>query len=264
MRNYLKPAVAAIAIVCTACISLQAADDTPPQTGQHAQKLEKQITITFDYLLTLPPDYNKDAKKLWPLILFLHGSGERGSDVEKVKVHGPPKIADKDPDSTVAKEFIVVSPQCPTGRGWKTDSLIVLLDDVASKYRVDPDRVYLTGLSMGGFGTWDLASNYPDRFAAIAPMCGGGQPEMARRLRNLPIWVFHGDADPAVPVKRSDDMVEALKKIGADVKYTRYPGIGHDCWTESYSNPDLYTWFLSHKRGEATQTKTDAAPPKAK
>jgi predicted peptidase len=249
MRNCWKPLVTAMVLSMTAAASLLAAD--APETGQHAQKLEKEVLVTLDYLLYLPPDYNKDAAKKWPLILFLHGSGERGSDVSKVKVHGPPKVVEKDPDSALSKEFIVVSPQCPAGRGWKTDTLITLLDDVQGKYHVDADRIYLTGLSMGGFGTWDLASNYPDRFAAIVPMCGGGQTEMARRLKNLPIWVFHGDADPAVPVKRSDDMVEALKKLGADVKYTKYPGVGHDCWTRSYANPDLYTWLLSHKRGDA-------------
>jgi predicted peptidase len=150
----------------------------------------------------------------------------------------------------------VVSPQCPEGRWWKVDDLATLLDEVEAKYRVDADRIYLTGLSMGGFGTWDLASNFPDRFAAIAPMCGGGQPEMARRLKYLPIWVFHGDADPSVPVKKSDDMVEALKKVGADVKFTKYPGVGHDCWTQSYANPELYTWFLSHTRSERPATPT--------
>jgi predicted peptidase len=248
MRNLWKTIAAVVAVAWSVSGAVRAADDVPAETGQHAQKLQKQVTITLDYLLYLPADYGKDAKKQWPLILFLHGSGERGTDVNKVKIHGPPKIVEKDPDSVLAKQFIVVSPQCPPGRGWKADELIVLLDDVQGKYHVDADRVYLTGLSMGGFGTWDLASNFPDRFAAIAPMCGGGQPEMARRLKHLPIWVFHGDADPAVPVKRSDDMVEALKKLDADVKYTRYPGIGHDCWTKSYDNPDLYAWFLSHTR----------------
>jgi predicted peptidase len=247
MLNYWKMIVATMALSWIAAGSLHADDVTTVETGQHAQKLEKQVTIKLDYLLYLPPQYEKDTKKTWPLILFLHGSGERGSDVNKVKVHGPPKIVESKPDSILAKEFIVVSPQCPAGRGWKADDLIVLLDDVEAKYRVNADKVYLTGLSMGGFGTWDLAANFPDRFAAIAPMCGGGQPEMARRLKHTPIWVFHGDADPAVPVKRSDDMVEALKKLDADVKYTRYPGVGHDCWSESYANPELYTWFLSHE-----------------
>lgn len=245
-----------------------AADETKVETGQHARTFEKQITLKLDYLLSLPPTYGQEAGKKWPVILFLHGSGERGSDVQAVKKHGPPAVVAKDPTGTVASEFIVISPQCPAGRWWKPDELIALVDDVSSRYGVDNDRVYLTGLSMGGFGTWDLASNYPDRFAAIAPMCGGGNTAMVRRLKKLPIWIFHGAADHTVPVERSDEMNAALKKIGADVQYTRYDGVDHDCWTRSYNNPDLYTWFLSHKRGDEAKPaapKTDEpAPPTAK
>ena len=245
--------------VLLACLSLSlaggataGASDAPQATttGQHPHVFDQTVHIKLDYLLSLPGDYNKDQSKKWPLMLFLHGSGERGSDVNKVKAHGPPKLVEAQPEGEPAKDFIVVSPQCPEGRWWKADELIALLDDVSAKYRVDADRVYLTGLSMGGFGTWDLASNFPQRFAAIAPMCGGGNTSMVRRLKKLPIWVFHGEIDHAVPVQRSDEMVEALKKEGADVKYTRYPGVDHDCWTRSYANPELYTWFLSHKRGD--------------
>jgi predicted peptidase len=269
MNRYWK-SLLAVGFSLSTAASLLAVDTKAPvkattQPGQHAQTMEKQVIVKLDYLLSIPTDYNKDTKKNYPLILFLHGSGERGSDVNAVKVHGPPKIIEKNPDSTLAKDFIVVSPQCPAGRGWKVDDLMTLLDDIEAKYRVDADRIYVTGLSMGGFGTWDLASNFPDRFAAIAPMCGGGQPEMARRLKYLPIWVFHGEADPAVPFKRSEDMVEALKKVGNDVKFTRYPGVGHDCWTASYANPELYTWFLSHTRSErpATPTKSGKSKPAA-
>lgn len=224
---------------------------TQPSRQQH-ETFEKQITLHLNYLLSLPPGYESSPDKKWPLILFLHGSGERGVKLDDVKKHGPPAIIDKDADSVLAREFVVVSPQCPSGHWWKTDELNYLLDDVMNKYHVDPDRVYLTGLSMGGFGTWDLAANYPDRFAAIVPMCGGGNLQMARRLKHLPIWVFHGDADPAVPVQRSDEMVSALKKLGADVTYTRYAGVGHDCWTRSYANPELYAWMLAHKRSDPT------------
>ncbi len=231
--------------------------ETPADAGQHAQKFEKQITVTLDYLLFLPEDYAKDADKKWPLILFLHGSGERGNDINKVKVHGIPKIVEDKKDFG----FITISPQCPDNGWWKANELELLLDDVVAKYHVDADRVYLTGLSMGGFGTWDLAIDAPKRFAAIAPMCGGGNPYMARRLKDIPIWVFHGDADKAVPVQKSDEMVDALKKAGADVKFTRYEGVGHDCWTQSYDNPELYTWFLSHKRGEKRATTNPATAP---
>jgi predicted peptidase len=249
-------ALASVSVLSLASFStVNAAPAAEPQVGQHAQKFEKAPNFKLDYLLYLPADYNKEADKKWPLMLFLHGSGERGMDVNKVKVHGPPKIVEAEPDSALAKQFIVVSPQCPEGRWWKTDELSALLDEVQAKYHVDVDRVYLTGLSMGGFGTWDLASKTPERFAAIVPMCGGGTPSSADRLKSIPIWVFHGDADKSVPVKRSEEMVAALKAVGADVKFTEYPGVGHDCWTQSYANPELYTWLLSHKRGEKPAAK---------
>lgn len=178
-----------------------------------------------------------------------------------MKKHGPPKIVESDPASPLATQFIVVSPQCPEGQWWKSDDLALLLDDVEAKYHVDLDRVYLTGLSMGGYGTWEMSLEFPDRFAAIAPMCGGGRPDRAKRLRNLPIWVFHGTADRAVPVARSEEMVAALAEVGADVKFTRYEGVGHDCWTQSYGNPELYTWFLEHKRGEKSLTKSATEKP---
>jgi predicted peptidase len=249
MRNFWKSLIACSLFSVVVALTLRADDTaTSPATGQHAQTFEKITKL--DYLLYLPPDYNKQADQKWPLILFLHGSGERGSDVTVVKKHGPPKIVENEPDSPLAKQFIVVSPQCPAEKHWNTDDLTALLDEISAKYRVDADRVYLTGLSMGGFGAWALAAETPKRFAAIAPMCGGGTPSTADRLKNLPIWVFHGEEDPAVPIKRSEEMVDALKALGADVKFTRYPGVGHDCWTQSYANPELYAWFLSHKRGE--------------
>ncbi|MEP0844662.1 MAG: prolyl oligopeptidase family serine peptidase [Phycisphaerae bacterium] len=230
-----------------------AAADEPsaPPVGQRAQVLEKQVTVRFDYLLYLPKDYNEDATKKWPMILFLHGAGERGRDVNRVKIHGPPKLIDKGREFP----FIIVSPQCPPDTWWEPFSLKVLLDEIEARYRVDPDRVYVTGLSMGGFGTWDLAARFPERFAAIAPICGGGNPVVAGRIRRLPAWVFHGEADPVVPFKRSQEMVDALKAVGGDVKFTSYPGVGHDSWTATYENPELYQWFLSHKRGDRPATR---------
>ena len=120
---------------------------------------------------------------------------------------------------------------------------------MTEKYSVDKDRVYLTGLSMGGFGTWALAAKEPQRFAAIVPMCGGGDPKTADRIKDLPIWVFHGEKDTSVPIARSQEMVDALKALHADVQFTRDPDAGHDCWTQSYANPKLYEWLLAHTRG---------------
>ncbi|MBW3623085.1 MAG: prolyl oligopeptidase family serine peptidase [Armatimonadetes bacterium] len=219
---------------------------TPEPGDQAPQSFKKQITrtVSADYLLYLPKEYSKDKTARWPLILFLHGAGERGSDVQKVKAHGPPKLVAQ------GKEFpfIIVSPQVPEGEWWNPETLNALLDEVMKAYRVDPDRVYLTGLSMGGFGTWNLAAESPGRFAAIAPICGGGEPRRARRIRDIPTWVFHGAKDEVVPLQASQEMVDALKKAGGDVKFTVYPEAGHDSWTETYNNPELYEWFLRHRR----------------
>ncbi len=216
---------------------------------QKALEFKKQIVknISLKYLLYTPEDYGKDPQKKWPLMLFLHGSGESGDDLQKVKTHGPPKLIAQGKSFP----FIIVSPQCPDARaGWDPEALNGLLDDVIAHYSVDEDHVYLTGLSMGGYGTWALASESPHRFAAIAPICGGGSNprRVARRLRSMPIWIFHGGKDPTVPIKEAQDMVDALKAVGSDVKFTVYPDAGHDSWTVTYDNPDLYTWFLEHKR----------------
>ena len=214
------------------------ADDAKP--AQQEKYCEK---AGLHYLLYLPSGYDKADKPL-PLILFLHGAGETGKDLKKVKVHGPPKVVEKKRDFG----FIVVSPQAPR-RGWDSKALLALLDEVESKYKVDKDRVYLTGLSMGGFGTWSLAAAAPERFAAIAPVCGGGNTGAAKKIKDLPTWVFHGAKDRVVPPARSERMVEALKKAGAkEVKFTVYPDAGHDSWTVTYDNPELYKWFLAHKR----------------
>jgi predicted peptidase len=230
-----------------------AAKKPDAQPGQRARKFEKEVKLTVkaDYLLFLPEGYGQDPAKKWPVILFLHGAGERGSDVNRVKAHGPPKIVEQKKDFP----FIVISPQCPEDQWWDPELLIALLDDVSATHAVDADRVYLTGLSMGGFGTWATAIRYPDRFAAIAPICGGGSKFQVRRIRHVPAWVFHGDKDEAVPVGASIEMVDALKAAGGDVQFTRYPDAGHDSWTESYNNPKLYDWFLSHKRGESKTAK---------
>ena len=173
----------------------------PAQTAgsQAPAKFEKQVvkTLKADYLLYLPKDYGKEADKKWPVLFFLHGSGESGADVEKVKAHGPPKLI------AAGKEFpfIVVSPQSPGG-GWNVEVLNGLFDEIISKYKVDEDRVDPTGLSMGGYGTWAWALDLPRRFAAIAPICGGGTPRRARALRNLPVWVFHGRKTRPYPSKR--------------------------------------------------------------
>jgi predicted peptidase len=198
-------------------------------------------------VLVFTPE-NYDSQKSLPLMIFLHGSGERGTDINLVKKHGPPKIAEKDKHF----EFITVSPQClkdAKGKGWwEVDDLNLLLDYVQKNYKVDKSRIYLTGLSMGGFGSWAWVANNPDIFAAVVPICGGGDPKNAKKYGKLPIWAFHGDKDTAVPLKKSQEMVDAINKVDGDIKLTIYPGVGHDSWTETYKNPDVYKWLLSHKK----------------
>jgi predicted peptidase len=233
--------VAAVAVTLAGGASAQ----TAKAGQQEAQTLNRAITkvVKLNYLLYLPKDYGREAGRKWPLVLFLHGAGETGSDVEMVKKHGPPKLI------AAGKEFpfIVASPQAPV-RGWKADELAALLDEIEEKYAVDKDRVIVTGLSMGGYGTFDLAMAHPDRFAAIAPIAGGGQPRRSRGIAHIPVWVFHGTKDSVVPASESENMVNALKAAGADVKYTVYPELDHDSWTVTYENPALYEWMLAQKR----------------
>lgn len=214
--------------------------------SQQPQAFERRITkiVRGKYLLYLPKEYGSSRRHRFPLILFLHGSGERGDDLERVKAHGPPKLVAQGQEFP----FIIVSPQCPLDENWDPDMLIGLLDTITKKYAVDTDRVYLTGLSMGGFGAWRLAAEYPERFAAVAPICGAGNPATAARLKNTPIWAFHGAKDPVVPIKGDQEMVDAVKAAGGDVKFTIYPEAEHDSWTETYNNPELFQWFLQHRR----------------
>lgn len=232
------------ALVCATGPGLPAHAQPVAAPAQEAKIFEGKVTITakLNYLLSLPEDYGK-SKKRWPLVLFLHGSGESGSDLAKVKVHGPPKLV----ETKGPFPFILVSPQSP-GRGWDPNVLNGLLDSIIKQYHVDKDRVYVTGLSMGGYGTWSLAATHPEKFAAIAPICGGGTPADAPKLAKLPIWVFHGAKDNTVPLKRSEEMVEALKAAGGNPKFTVYPEAGHDSWTATYDDPEFYKWLLAQKR----------------
>ncbi|MEH2236738.1 prolyl oligopeptidase family serine peptidase [Nostoc sp.] len=232
--------------------------------------LQQKVTSTgsYNYLLFLPDVLQQDIslreapqtckgnetqQPLLPTILFLHGAGERGSNLDDVKKQGVAKIVEQQPDFP----FIVISPQCPRGEYWNVERLSALLDEamsddkLQSAYPVDPDRVYLTGLSMGGYGTWLLAAAQPQRFAAIAPICGGGNPLAARKLKNLPVWAFHGAKDNVVPLSASEIMVSALKARDGNVKFTVYPEAEHDSWTQTYNNPELYEWFLQHRRQQA-------------
>ena len=236
--------IVSILMALAMLLSSQASAD---DSRQPAKKLDVTLRVEMGYLLYLPKDY--ETKESWPLVLFLHGSGERGSDLELVKKHGPPKLIAE------GKEFpfIVVSPQCPSKKSWEAIELTALLDEVCKENKVDKDRVYVTGLSMGGFGTWELAAHDPERFAAISPICGGGEPYWTKRFPTLPIWAFHGAKDKGVPLERTQEMIDAVTMNGGTPKLTIYPDAEHDSWTETYNNPDFYEWLLAQKRNTTTK-----------
>jgi len=213
--------------------------------GKQRECMFKQ-TVRLGYLLFLPRGYGTDPEEKWPLILFLHGMGERGNDLKLVKKHGIPKIVGQQPDLP----FVVVSPQCPDETMWRDHHLALkgLLDETVANYAVDVHRIYLTGLSMGGYGTWSLATRYTELFAAIAPICGGGFPDFIREFKDVPVWAFHGAEDDVVKLEVGQRMVDALRACGGNVRFTVYPGVGHDSWTQTYDNPELYEWFLQHTR----------------
>lgn len=243
--------------VCAVLAAVAACSTAPEATRPSARHFTTEIRrrVGCDYLLHLPADYGKDRRR-WPLLLFLHGAGERGTDLALVKRHGPPRIAESDRDFP----FVLVSPQCPADEWWDPEVLVALLDEVTSRYRVDPDRIYVTGLSMGGFGTLALAATVPDRLAAIAPVCGGGDPRWAPRLAGVPTWIFHGAGDRIVPVVGSRRMVDAIREAGGSVRLTVYPDLGHVCWDEAYAEPGLWSWLLSHRRPPGAAA--EPAPPR--
>jgi predicted peptidase len=227
---------------------------TPIPTGQHPHTFTKGRT-KLNYLLFIPEDYGMETGRQWPLILFLHGIGERSDELEDLRLlreHGLSMVVEQQPDFP----FVVVSPQCPAESYWdyELDGLGALLDEIVADYAVDASRLYLTGLSMGGFGTWQLALRQPERFAAIVPIAGGYEyggdsiPENICDLKGLPTWVFHGALDTVVLPEQSEVMVNALRACGGEVHFTLYPDAEHDSWTETYGNAELYAWLLQHSR----------------
>ena len=199
-------------------------------------------TASGEAIVSLPEGYDADPDRDWPLLLFLHGAGERGDSLAVVAVHGPLKERAAGRDLP----FVIVAPQVPTGSRWTVGRVAAALDAAIAQYRIDESRVYLTGLSMGGFGTWEAIMRMPERFAAAVPICGGGLPLGIEAARDVPVWAFHGAMDPVVPIEMSVGMVRTLRNAGGDVRFTVYPDAGHDSWSEAYASDDLYTWLLSH------------------
>ena len=240
-----------------------------PETGF----LNRTVTVdgvTYKYQVFVPGNWNKKVK--WPVILFLHGYGEEGDDGLLQTVGGLPVAIRSHVDRF---PFVVAMPQCRKQDWWTNPAMeaqaLKALDQTMQEFRGDPERVYLTGLSMGGYGTWALGSQQPGRFAALVPICGGirlppgnhlvnahdtdasADPytTVAQKIGKTPVWVFHGGADDTVPVTESHKMVEALKAAGGDVRYTEYPGVGHNSWDKAYSEPELVPWLLGHKLAAA-------------
>jgi predicted peptidase len=250
-------AIIGCAMTIVSCSSIRPVSKDPAEPASMSDLNVTAHSVSWTsqakYLVYLPPGYQSTGLQRWPLILFLHGIGECGTDVWRTATYGPLQYAEKHHDFA----FIVVSPQCPIGNKWSNEAVLSVLDDVVSKYAVDTNRIYLTGLSQGGFGVWSLATTYPQRFTAVAPISGGGDVlgfivakwnrDRTAPLKNLPVWAFHGAKDPVVSVSEDIRMVDALKKFGdSDVKLTIYPEGQHNVWDETYANPELYQWFLGH------------------
>ncbi len=238
-----------LAVFCTLGLLLE--EPLMAQSTELGKQIEAEFTSSvtkqyaYKYLLYLPNDYDERTPR--PLVLFLHGMGERGADLELVKIHGPPKLI----ESGRKFPFICVSPQCPADRVWSPVGLAALLDDIESQYAVDKHRIYVTGLSMGGYGTWTLLAHQPNRFAAAAPICGGASYFDAASLAEVPIWCFHGDADNVVPLSESTRLIDAIKrKGGTKARLTAYEGVGHDSWTQTYANDEFFDWLLSNARAD--------------
>ena len=198
----------------------------------------------YPYEIFYPENYHSQPGKKWPLILFLHGAGERGSDMSDVRLQGIPDFLRGRKDFP----FIVAYPQCPAREYWQIPLLNDWYKKVLSEVDADESRVYLTGLSMGGYGTWHWAAAHPEKFAAIIPICGGGESSNAKNLAKVPTWAFHGQKDNIVPVEETLKMVDAIKAVGGKPKLTIYPDAFHDSWTPTYTNPEIYSWLLGHRK----------------
>lgn len=199
------------------------------------------------YAVFVPPQYSASPDHRWPLIVFLHGSGECGNDGIRQTAHGLPVYVSK---RATRFPFIVVMPQAQQSafRGPEAAAVWAILEEVDRTYRIDHDRIYLTGLSMGGIGTWEMAILRPDIFAAIVPVCGFAPLEYLSNIKDLPVWAFHGALDQNVSVSGSRDAIAALRKMGATPKYTEYPDLAHICWDRAYAEPGLYQWLLKQRR----------------
>ncbi len=235
-----------------------------PEAGKMIKVSPKQDNLV-PYWLYLPKEHATNKDKL-PVVIFLHGMGERGNNLDRVLVHGPPKLITKGKHFP----FIMIAPQCPNdgrkGRGsaksfwWHPEGPIDKVKNIVDFEqkrlgRIDPDRIYITGLSMGGFGTYQIVSRHPGYFAAAAPICGHGnritgEKALQEAFASLPVWAFHGDRDNVVRLADQQKTIKMLEEGGATIKFTVYPGVGHDTWTRTCNHPEFHKWPLSHKRAQ--------------
>ena len=269
MRRLIGLALIALALVRISPVVAQEKTDEPITKFFEPREYIVKDIGTLKYRLLKPVDYNPNHT--YPLVIFLHGAGERGDDNIAQLKHGMKDFLE--PERRKKYPCYVLAPQCPTGKKWVevdwsaesheqpsepsvsmrlTHDLVLEMIETAN---VNKNRVYITGLSMGGYGTWDAIGRYPNLFAAAVPICGGGDPATVEKFAKLPVWAFHGDKDTAVPVERSRMMIEALKKAGGEPKYTEYPGVGHDSWSATFANPELYDWLFTQLRREEIDPK---------
>lgn len=221
----------------------------PSPGSQVEQSLKLASGKSIPYLLYLPKNFGKNTTQKWPVILFLHGRGESRGPLSIVAKWGPPRMVARGDDLP----YIIISPQCPNEQRWTSPDQVTgvldLLAHISKNFAVDKQRIYLTGLSMGGYGSWNLAAKHGELFAAVAPICGAGNPNDAEKLKNIPIWAFHGTEDRAVPYKHSVEMVEAIQKVGGNkIRFTTLQHIGHNSWSAAYATPELFDWFNKYQR----------------
>ncbi len=257
----------ATTIVTLVALAAGAKDDMTKKAGEFEKRTFTGASgKVLPYRLLKPEGYDPAGKTAYPLVIFLHGAGERGDDNELQLAEGVKEFAK--PEARKKHPAFVIAPQCALNNSWghikKIDGHLTLLktpeptlytgltlelaEALPKEFRIDPKRIYITGLSMGGFGTWDVLARYPDRFAAALPICGGGIEDTAASFAKVPIWVFHGAVDPEVEVELSRHMVEALRKAGGKPGYTEYPDVGHESWDQTYRNPDVLDWLFAQKK----------------
>jgi predicted peptidase len=213
------------------------AQEIKAELNKEVKRIEK-----ISYIL----DYPQKTKENVPLIVFLHGSGERGNNLELVKAHSPFTYK-----NLIKENVAILAPQCPANSWWDTETLYQLIREIQAKYKIDTSRIYLTGLSMGGWGTWKLAMEHPEMFAAIAPVCAPSDRVMeanAEQFKNIPIRIFHGGNDDIVSPINSINMYQAVKKVNPTASLTIFPDDNHNSWDSTYSDPKFYEWMLSQKK----------------